>query len=425
MRPFATYAVRFHIDKFDAILPHWEHHRPLCINGVISIDEGLEMDPRILALSDHGLKVVTAPTSGDIDGKCRQVLVEEASKMDGEWFLTLDSDEYIPPDELPHIYRASLECEPLGCSWIHGWVRDRVSIGGVIGPAPVDYRYSALNSEYPVRADITKSIQGSCNVKCILAKKPDFGQIHTRGGNPHPDWIPIDHFKWFGDCIEISRGKINTRWFHQYNNLIKHVEKNGRLLAEHCLCDSWNLIDGWFDYWDVYSQAAEKFKEKEGSVFVEVGVWQGKSAIFLIQYALAVGAKFHLWLVDVFRGTEFYQGALNGILGHRGKGSSFISLPIKNIDHLAGIDQCSFLQIDSAVASRIFDDKVCDFVFIDGDHSFDGVTRDILAWLPKMARGGVLAGHDYNHHSVYRAVNEIFDSRDIEHVGNCWRVNIP
>lgn len=35
------------------------------------------------------------------------------------------------------------------------------------------------------------------------------------------------------------------------------------------------------------------------------------------------------------------------------------------------------------------------FVNVDADHSFTGVTNDILAWAPKLIRGGVMAFHDY------------------------------
>lgn len=35
------------------------------------------------------------------------------------------------------------------------------------------------------------------------------------------------------------------------------------------------------------------------------------------------------------------------------------------------------------------------FVYLDADHSFSSVSADLRAWWPKVASGGVLAGHDY------------------------------
>lgn len=49
-------------------------------------------------------------------------------------------------------------------------------------------------------------------------------------------------------------------------------------------------------------------------------------------------------------------------------------------------------------------------VYIDGDHSFEGVTNDINAWFPKLITGGgVMAFHDYENpaYGVKKAVNNL------------------
>lgn len=51
--------------------------------------------------------------------------------------------------------------------------------------------------------------------------------------------------------------------------------------------------------------------------------------------------------------------------------------------------------MDSVQAASEFADRSLSFVYIDGDHSYEGCRRDILAWAPKVMRGGVIAGHDY------------------------------
>jgi hypothetical protein len=37
-----------------------------------------------------------------------------------------------------------------------------------------------------------------------------------------------------------------------------------------------------------------------------------------------------------------------------------------------------------------------DFVYIDGDHRYESVLRDITVWEPKVRKGGIIGGHDYN-----------------------------
>ena len=41
-------------------------------------------------------------------------------------------------------------------------------------------------------------------------------------------------------------------------------------------------------------------------------------------------------------------------------------------------------------------------------HTYDAVKEDIAAWSPKVRKGGVIAGHDYDWPEVRRAVDEAF-----------------
>lgn len=71
------------------------------------------------------------------------------------------------------------------------------------------------------------------------------------------------------------------------------------------------------------------------------------------------------------------------------------------------------MRMDSVKAAEAFSDGSLDFVFIDADHSYDGVCRDIEAWYPKVKDGGLLCGHDYANKGdpcgmeVKRAVDEL------------------
>jgi len=54
-----------------------------------------------------------------------------------------------------------------------------------------------------------------------------------------------------------------------------------------------------------------------------------------------------------------------------------------------------FLRGDSADMALKVPHKSLALVYIDADHSFAGVMADIIAWLPKLVPGGVMAFHDY------------------------------
>lgn len=59
-------------------------------------------------------------------------------------------------------------------------------------------------------------------------------------------------------------------------------------------------------------------------------------------------------------------------------------------------------------ASKKFKDGSLDFVFIDGMHTFDGCVLDLIKWVPKVRKGGMIALHDYcpmNRNGVIKAVD--------------------
>lgn len=70
----------------------------------------------------------------------------------------------------------------------------------------------------------------------------------------------------------------------------------------------------------------------------------------------------------------------------------------------------------STEGAKQVEDKSCDIVYIDADHTYEAVKQDIETWLPKVKDGGWLGGHDYIQRrdwGVIKAVNEAF-GRNIE-----------
>lgn len=58
-----------------------------------------------------------------------------------------------------------------------------------------------------------------------------------------------------------------------------------------------------------------------------------------------------------------------------------------------------------------FENESLDFVYIDGNHRYGPVNRDIHVWYPKVKTGGFFGGHDYvetKHCGVIKAVDNFF-----------------
>lgn len=65
-------------------------------------------------------------------------------------------------------------------------------------------------------------------------------------------------------------------------------------------------------------------------------------------------------------------------------------------------DRLSQIHGDSKAIGHSWGGPAFDMIFIDGDHSYEGCSGDILAWLPHLRDGGTLAVHDYNKEDAYR-----------------------
>lgn len=76
-------------------------------------------------------------------------------------------------------------------------------------------------------------------------------------------------------------------------------------------------------------------------------------------------------------------------------------------------DRVRFIHADSTDAHAVIRDSF-DFIFIDGDHSYEQCRLDILNYSGMVKVGGLIAGHNYHkdsssaHPGVHQSVDEIY-----------------
>lgn len=161
-------------------------------------------------------------------------------------------------------------------------------------------------------------------------------------------------------------------------------------------------VPGWAAFTDLYRSVVQRANAP--ATFVEVGSWAGKSAAFMGVEIINSGKAIKLYCVDPWhdggpdlRDTE--HAKLHA-------GVTLYDQFIANVMPVAGV--IAPMRMLSVEAAERFHDHSVSFLMIDGDHSYEAVRDDIRAWLPKMRRGGIIAGDDYGWPGVMQAVREAF-----------------
>lgn len=72
-----------------------------------------------------------------------------------------------------------------------------------------------------------------------------------------------------------------------------------------------------------------------------------------------------------------------------------------------------WLEMRSTKAAEFIKDDSLDFVYIDANHTYKAVTGDILAVYPKLKKGGLLSGHDYDYDDVKNAVDKFVNKNNL------------
>jgi len=125
-------------------------------------------------------------------------------------------------------------------------------------------------------------------------------------------------------------------------------------------------------------------EENNYTTMAEVGVRDGRTTFFLLDHIpnlkiFAIDNKISLFYNDTVR--EKYKDRLIAIEGD-----------------------------SSSVANQI---PFVDLIFIDADHSYKGVCKDIDAYKNKINLGGLLCGHDIDYPGVNKAVKEKIKNFDV------------
>ena len=92
---------------------------------------------------------------------------------------------------------------------------------------------------------------------------------------------------------------------------------------------------------------------------------------------------------------------------------NFKEVTFQNLEKINAGNRAEIRIMTSDDAVSTIDDASLDFIFIDGNHSYEYVHRDINNYYSKVKVGGIFAGHDYSMSSVSSVLKTFLEVNNI------------
>lgn len=120
-------------------------------------------------------------------------------------------------------------------------------------------------------------------------------------------------------------------------------------------------------------------------VAVEVGTAEGYFSADLLRLGIE-----KLYSVDVWQTIKNQKGDASQPQEWHDKN---LDAAVKRVKEFGA--RSMFIKGLSVEATKIVSDNSLGLVYLDADHSYEGVMNDLNAWFPKLVKGGIMASHDY------------------------------
>ncbi len=138
-------------------------------------------------------------------------------------------------------------------------------------------------------------------------------------------------------------------------------------------------------------------------VGVEIGTCRAESTSFLLEKCPNITK---LYTIDPYKAYNDWNGEINQDVIDK-----FMKVAKKNLKQYGDrVEMIRETSIDAATKIKSITDKEeFDFIFVDGDHSYDATFADCEAYYPLLKKGGFFCGHDYS--SIEAVKNAVTDFR--------------
>lgn len=133
------------------------------------------------------------------------------------------------------------------------------------------------------------------------------------------------------------------------------------------------------------------------TVGCEIGVCLGVTSEY---YMKTIPSLKKLYCVDNY--PEYVDW--NGFVFDREKQDAMKNHAYQRLERFK--DKIEFVYEYSYEFAKTVNEKTFDFIFIDGNHSYEGALRDFEAYYPLVKDNGIFAGHDFSISGVNKSLRE-------------------
>lgn len=156
-----------------------------------------------------------------------------------------------------------------------------------------------------------------------------------------------------------------------------------------------------------------KYNLRQGMVVCEVGCWVGESSVNWLPIVKGAGGKGVL--VDHFIGNLNVSG---GPHAYDPNSQAFKTL-IEGLTTHNIMDTAIVLHGKSELMADYIPNESLDLVFIDANHGYSSVSKDIQMYTKKVRPGGIISGHDLDEwlNREYSPEEYEMDTHNGHHIG--------
>lgn len=152
-------------------------------------------------------------------------------------------------------------------------------------------------------------------------------------------------------------------------------------------------------------------RQGDNLVGMEIGTCRGESTYDILDRCTNV---IKLYTVDPYKGYTDWVGDINQEIVDK-----FLMIAQENLKSFGDrVQMIRETSLDAASKIKTIlnseDDTPFDFIFIDGDHSYEATLADCETYYPLLKKGGIFCGHDYSSlETVHRAVDDFRERNKI------------